>query len=86
MRIVRQNITPLLTRAGVSAAQLSEVSQPLPPLLHLLVTVVVFSSLLSEVSEHGGQCSPTHVIRPGLTALVATDGRELSNSLLKVSI
>ena len=39
------------------------------------------SGLLSEVGEHGGEGPPADVVRPGLTGLVATDGRELPDGL-----
>ena len=55
--------------------------EPLAPLLDLLVAADVLPGLLGEVGEHGGQGPPAHVIRPGLTALVAADSWELANSL-----
>ena len=39
------------------------------------------SGLLSEVGEHGGEGPPADVVRPGLTGLVAADGRELPDGL-----
>ena len=36
--------------------------EPLAPLLHLLVAVVVLPRLLGEVGEHGGQGAPAHVV------------------------
>ena len=75
-----------LTWAGVSTPELPEVCQPLAPLLHLLVAVVVLPRLLGEVGEHGSQRPPTHVVRPSLAPLIATDSRELSNRLNTIHI
>ena len=55
--------------------------EPLAPLLHLLVALVVLPCLLGKVGEHGSQRPPAHVVRPSLAPLVAADGRELSNRL-----
>ena len=50
------------TWTGICTSQLPEVSQPLPPLLDLLVAVVVLPGLLGEVGEHGGQRPPADLV------------------------
>ena len=75
-----------LTWTGVGTTQLPEMSQPLPPLLDLLVAVVVLPRLLGEVGEHGGQGPPADLVWLCLAASVAADGGEFTNSLKYFSI
>ena len=70
-----------LTWTGVGTTQLPEMSQPLPPLLDLLVAVVVLPRLLGEVGEHGGQGPPADLVWLRLAASVAADGGKFTNSL-----
>ena len=72
--------------AGVGAALLPHHIQTLPPLVILLVTGVVSSGLLGEVSEHGGQGLATHCITRLLSTNIGADGGELGYSLEKSSV
>ena len=80
-RFAKGKVKVNVTLAGVGTAELPEVGQPLPPLLHLLVALVVLARLLGEVSEHRGQSPPADVVRLCLRPLIATDGGELPYGL-----